>query len=134
MLQPAPNAELARRPARTFGYARVSTDDKNLAPQLDALRRAGCDEVFENRVSGQTTSHLALDQLLPRLRWGDALAIWNRCSGGKRSGFRHGVMLATAPHAHQRQSPIWDRQSPRSGGSSSLPGRSLSAPFGPGRS
>ena len=54
MLQPAPAVELVGRTPRTFGYARVSTDDQNLALQLDVLRSAGCNEMFENRISGET--------------------------------------------------------------------------------
>ncbi len=74
--QPAPASEPADRLPRTFGYARVSTDDQNLALQLNALRKTGCDEVFEDRISGKTTSRPALDRLLPQLRWGDTLAVW----------------------------------------------------------
>ena len=74
--QPAPADDPADHPARTFGYARVSTDDQNLALQLDALRRTGCDEVFEDRISGKTTSRPALDRLLPQLRRGNTLAVW----------------------------------------------------------
>ena len=35
-----------------IGYARVSTDDQNLDLQRDALRLAGCEKVYEDRMSG----------------------------------------------------------------------------------
>lgn len=54
----------------------MSTDDQNLALQLDALRKAEVDEVFEGRISGETTSRPALGRLLPQLRRGDTLAVW----------------------------------------------------------
>jgi DNA invertase Pin-like site-specific DNA recombinase len=41
------------RPARRLiGYARVSTDEQNLALQLDALREAGSARVYEDVGSG----------------------------------------------------------------------------------
>ena len=35
-----------------IGYARVSTDDQNLGLLRDALRQAGCEEIYEDRISG----------------------------------------------------------------------------------
>lgn len=59
-----------------IGYVRVSTKDQNLALQEDALRTAGCEEVFTEIASGSTTARPVLDDLLSRLREGDVLVIW----------------------------------------------------------
>jgi len=59
-----------------LGYARVSTQDQNLALQLDALKTAGCDKVFQEKVSGATAERPELRKL-PELIWeGDTLVIW----------------------------------------------------------
>jgi DNA invertase Pin-like site-specific DNA recombinase len=60
-----------------IGYARVSTDDQNLDLQRDALKRAGCAEVYEEKVSGKDTAKRPeLAHALRALRAGDTLVIW----------------------------------------------------------
>ncbi|ACL62707.1 hypothetical protein Mnod_8633 (plasmid) [Methylobacterium nodulans ORS 2060] len=41
-------------PDMLVGYARVSTQDRNLDLQRDALTKAGCERIFEEKKSGKT--------------------------------------------------------------------------------
>lgn len=62
---------------RVIGYARVSTKAQKLDLQHDALRRAGCERVFEDHgVSGAKARRPGLDQALSFLRDGDVLVIY----------------------------------------------------------
>lgn len=58
------------------GYARVSTRDQNPALQLDALRAAGCDRVFEETGSGARADRPQLRAALDFMRAGDTLVVW----------------------------------------------------------
>ena len=60
---------------KVFGYARVSTLDQNLDTQLDALQRGGCDEIFQDKITGMSTSRPALDELQAKLRSGDTVMV-----------------------------------------------------------
>ena len=60
----------------TYGYARVSTLDQDPGIQEDALRRAGCDIVRSEKVSGSSREgRQELERLLEFLRPGDTLMI-----------------------------------------------------------
>jgi DNA invertase Pin-like site-specific DNA recombinase len=59
-----------------IGYARVSTDEQNTALQLDALRAAGCVQIYEERVSGKNDDRPELAHALKALRKGDTLVVW----------------------------------------------------------
>jgi DNA invertase Pin-like site-specific DNA recombinase len=58
------------------GYARVSTQEQDLTLQLDALRSAGCEKVFEEKASGAQRERPALQTALEYMRRGDTLVVW----------------------------------------------------------
>ena len=59
-----------------IGYARVSTQDQNLALQIEALTTAGCQKIFEDKVSGSRSERPGLAKALEMLREGDTLVVW----------------------------------------------------------
>jgi DNA invertase Pin-like site-specific DNA recombinase len=59
-----------------IGYGRVSTRDQNPDAQHDALRAAGCDEIFIDKASGKLARRPELDKaLLCANRSGDQLVV-----------------------------------------------------------
>jgi DNA invertase Pin-like site-specific DNA recombinase len=59
------------------GYARVSTLDQNLDLQRDALTRAGCERLFEEKKSGKAgTKRPEFEAALAYLRPTDVLVVW----------------------------------------------------------
>ncbi len=59
-----------------IGYVRVSTNDQNTDLQRQALERAGCEQVFEDKMSGTVANRPALKKLLRTLNAGDTLVVW----------------------------------------------------------
>lgn len=49
-----------------IGYARVSTDEQKLDAQTDALRVAGAERIFADKISGTSRKRPELDKLLDR--------------------------------------------------------------------
>ncbi len=65
--------------AATWGYARVSTADQNVAMQVDALVTAGVDRsriLIDEGISGVLRSRPALDDLLARVQPGDSIVVY----------------------------------------------------------
>lgn len=60
-----------------IGYARVSTLDQNLDLQRDALTKAGCERLFEEKKSGKAgTKRPEFEAALAFLRPQDVLVVW----------------------------------------------------------
>jgi DNA invertase Pin-like site-specific DNA recombinase len=59
-----------------IGYARVSTQDQNLDLQIEALTKADCKKIFEDKISGSRAERPGLANMLEMLREGDTLVVW----------------------------------------------------------
>ena len=59
-----------------IGYARVSTNDQNPELQVDALKKAGAEQVFQEKFTGTLRERPELSQCLRMLRPGDVLVVW----------------------------------------------------------
>lgn len=58
-----------------IGYARVSTNHQNLEVQKEALLKAGCKKIFEEKVSSRK-ERKELFNLINQLREGDTIIVW----------------------------------------------------------
>jgi DNA invertase Pin-like site-specific DNA recombinase len=58
------------------GYVRVSTAAQDGALQRDALVKAGCSKLFEDKASGAKSDRPGLNDALAYIRTGDVLVVW----------------------------------------------------------
>lgn len=73
--RPTQPAEVAPK-GELIGYARVSTQDQSLNLQTDALKKAGCLIIREEKLSGAKRTRPELDMAIKDLRPGDTLVVW----------------------------------------------------------
>lgn len=59
-----------------IGYARVSTEDQSLELQVEALKAAGCLNIYTEKVSGAKSHRPELDLAIKDLRKHDTLVVW----------------------------------------------------------
>ena len=59
-----------------IGYARVSTIDQSLNLQLDALKEFGCEEIFQEKLSGAKDDRPELLQAIKMSRAGDKFVVY----------------------------------------------------------
>lgn len=67
----SPSSPLGRR----IGYARVSTIGQTLEVQLTALKEAGCDPIFQEKVSGTRSDRKELTRMLAKVGPGDEVIV-----------------------------------------------------------
>ena len=69
------------------GYARVSTREERQVPdrQIDALTTAGCEKIFDDRLSGVQADRPGLSACLSYLRAGDVLTVLDLDRLGRRA-------------------------------------------------
>ncbi len=58
-----------------IGYARVSTEEQSLNRQIDVLKEAGCEKIFEEKISGIKKERPELNRMLEQLRKGDFIIV-----------------------------------------------------------
>lgn len=108
-----------------IGYVRVSTNDQNTALQINALECAGCEQVFEDKISGTKAERPGLKRALKHLSHGDTLVVWKLDRLGEvcdtwcfslknygRKEYRSAVLQIVLTPAHQWDvfsSTLWER-------------------------
>ncbi len=58
-----------------YGYARVSTDAQDLTSQLAALKAAGCEKIFRDKLTGAHAERPQLQRLLRAVTQGDVVLV-----------------------------------------------------------
>lgn len=61
---------------KRFAYARVSRIDQNPQLQIDALEKAGYDELFTEKASGKDLNRPEFIRMYEKLRPGDEVIVW----------------------------------------------------------
>lgn len=73
---PAARPKAGGEVTKMVGYVRVSTCEQNTDLQYDALTKAGCDPIYEDRITGVSLIRDGLDQALASIGKGDKLVVW----------------------------------------------------------
>jgi DNA invertase Pin-like site-specific DNA recombinase len=68
--------KIAKKMSSTkIGYCRVSTTEQNMTAQMELLHKAGCQEVFEEKISGSHIDRPELRKMLDYIRKGDTVIV-----------------------------------------------------------
>ncbi len=59
-----------------IGYARISTSEQKINLQVDELKKAGCEKLYQDIASGMKSKRPGFDECLNQLRKNDCLIVW----------------------------------------------------------
>src|SRR5262249_11534817 len=99
-----------------FGYARVSTRDQDLSGQLEALKAAGADRVYREKVSGAHADRPQLAKLMGALRDGDTVIVTKLDRLGRSTRELLDLIDRISKSAAAFRSlgdPLWDTSTPQ---------------------
>src|ERR1700694_1992697 len=65
------------------GYVRVSKQEQHEALQIDALKEAGCEKWFVDKITGSKAERKGLDEALAYVRPGDTFVVWKLDRAGR---------------------------------------------------
>ena len=71
-----------------IGYARVSTIEQNLKPQIEQLKQAGAEKIYSEKYTGTTMERPVFDEVMKTLKSGDTLIV-KRTQEGKAYARKH---------------------------------------------
>src|SRR5438128_7944827 len=66
-----------------IGYVRVSKQEQHEALQIDALKEAGCEKWFIDKMTGSKAERKGLDEALAYVRPGDTFVVWKLDRAGR---------------------------------------------------
>ncbi len=66
-----------------IGYVRVSKQEQHEALQIDALKEAGCEKWFVDKMTGSKAERKGLDEALAYVRPGDTFVVWKLDRAGR---------------------------------------------------
>ena len=76
-----------------IGYVRVSKQEQNEALQIDALKEAGCEKWFVDKITGSKAERKGLSDALKYLRPEDTFIVWKLDRAGR--SLKHLIELLT---------------------------------------